>query len=236
MLKEGILVALLSSHEEETLKILIPKIREAMDTVGAAYEIEVIDTAEPTDGTQELCRKWGIRYYNQEEPGFGGAFRTAIKYADHELFLILDGDGSHDPRYIPAMYRKYMDDRCDLVIGSRYVKGGKTCDSKSSVVMSRILNGIYRPLLGIKAKDISTDYRLYDAAQLKQVRLENIYFDVLQEVLLKLKLNNPDFRIGEVPIVFEKRMFGESKRDLIPFIISYIKTLGKLTAMRVTHR
>ena len=236
MLKEGILVALLASHEEENLKILIPKIREAMDTVGAAYEIEVIDTAEPTDGTQELCRKWGIRYYNQEEPGFGGAFRTAIKYADHELFLILDGDGSHDPRYIPAMYRKYMDDRCDLVIGSRYVKGGKTCDSKSSVVMSRILNGIYRPLLGIKAKDISTDYRLYDAAQLKQVRLENIYFDVLQEVLLKLKLNNPDFRIGEVPIVFEKRMFGESKRDLIPFIISYIKTLGKLTAMRVTHR
>ncbi len=233
MLKEGVLVGLLACHEEENLKVLIPKIQEQMALVGVPYEIEVIDTAVPTDGTPELCREWGIRYYSQEEPGFGGAFRTAIRYADHELFLILDSDGSHDPRYIPAIYRKYVEDRCDLVIGSRYVKGGKTHDSKSSVIMSRILNGVYRPFLGIRAKDISTDYRLYDAAQLKQVQLENVYFDVLQEVLLKLKLNNPDFRIGEVPITFEKRMYGESKRDLVPFILSYIKTLAKLTAMRV---
>lgn len=233
MLKEGILVGLLAYHEEENLKVLIPKIREAMALTGVPYEIEVIDTETPTDGTPEFCRKWGVRYYSQEEPGFGGAFRTAIKYVDYELFLILDSDGSHDPRYIPAMYRKYVEDRCDLVIGSRYVRGGKTCDSISSVIMSRILNGLYRPCLGIKARDISTDYRLYDAAQLKQVQLENVYFDVLQEVLMKLKLNNPHFRIGEVPITFEKRMYGESKRNLIPFIISYIKTLAKLTAMRV---
>lgn len=235
MLKEGILVALLAYNEEENLKVLIPKIREAMQTVGTAYEIEIVDTETPTDGTPQLCRQWGIRYYNQEEPGFGGAFRTAIKYADYKMFLILDSDGSHDPQFIPSMVEKYIEDNCDLVIGSRYVKGGKTFDSKTSIAMSKILNGVYRLFLGIRAKDISTDYRLYDAAQLKQLHLENMNYDVLQEVLLKLRLNNSNFKIEEVPITFEKRIYGKSKRKLIPFIISYIKTLVKLTAMRVTH-
>lgn len=226
-------VALLAYNEAENLKMLLPMIKEQMDSIGADYNMLVVDTNEPTDNSSEVCAMNGARYVNQTGKGFGNAFRTAIKEADKELFLILDSDGSHDPKYIPSMYRKLVDEDNDIVIGSRYTKGGKTNDSKSSIVMSKILNSVFRIALGIKAKDISTDYRIYHTVDLKAVELENNNYDVLQEVLLKIKLNKPNLKIAEVPIEFQKRVFGESKRRLIPFIIGYIKSLFKLTGMRL---
>lgn len=228
----AISVVLLAYKEAENLSFLLPKIKGIMDELPEEYEILVIDTKEPLDNTPEVCKEFGARYINQEYPGFGGAFKTGIKYAEKDKFLILDSDGSHDPKYIPSIYKKFVEEECDLVIGSRYTEGGETNDSKSSVIMSHILNTFFRLCLGIKAKDISTDYRMYHTQQLKKVELENVNYDVLQEVLLRLKQNKPDFKIGEVPISFQKRIYGESKRRLIPFIIGYIKSLIRFTFMR----
>ena len=201
----GISVVLLAYKEAENLSFLLPKIKGFLDELPEEYEILVIDTKEPLDNTSEVCEQFGARYINQEYPGFGGAFRTGIKYAEKDKFLILDSDGSHDPKYIPDIYKKFTEGGYDLVIGSRYTKGGETNDSKSSIIMSHILNTFFRICLGIKAKDISTDYRMYRTEQLKAVELENVNYDVLQEVLLRMKQNKPDLKIGEVPIWFQKR-------------------------------
>ncbi len=221
--------------EAENLNILLPKIKMEIEKCETDYEIVVIDSTEPLDNTAEVCEKWGARYINQEEPSFGGAFRTGIKYANKEKFLIMDADGSHPTDRIPAIYHKFVEENCDVVIGSRYVEGGVTNDVFTSQVMSHILNFCYRIVLGIDAKDISTDYRMYRTADLKKVKLECWNFDVVEEVLLKLKLNKSecDLKAREVPIIFQKRMFGESKRQLVKFIISFIKTLFMLMGMRL---
>jgi len=238
-LVSGVTVSLLTYKEAENLKVLIPDIIANVEKLGVPYTIRIVDTEKALDDTPAVCAAWrekgyDVAYANQQEPGFGGAFKTAISLAQREHFLILDSDGSHNPVYIPAMYQKFTAESCDVVIGSRYVKGGKTNDSKASIVMSRILNTVFRLFLGIKAKDISTDFRLYRTDQLKAVKLDNVNYDVLQEVLLKLKLNKPDLKIGEVPISFEKRKYGESKRRLLPFILSYIRSLFRLTWIRIT--
>lgn len=231
----SISVALLAYKEAENLKILLPQIIEQVEKCGEEYEILVVDTKEPLDNTAEVCAEYGAVYINQEYPGFGGAFRTAIQYAQKDKFLILDSDGSHPPKNIPDLYQMFATGQYDVVIGSRYVKGGKTDDAKSSIIMSHMLNFAFRICLGISAKDISTDYRMYHTEQLKKVELNCVNYDVLQEVLLKLKLNKADrrLRIGEVPIYFQKRLYGESKRQLIKFIISYIRTIVRLTWMRI---
>lgn len=229
----GISAVLLAYREAENLKILLPKIKYKLDNIGEKYEIIVIDTAEPLDNTEEICELNGAHYYNQEEHGFGGAFRTAIHYATMDKFLILDSDGSHNPEYITNIYYKFIQGY-DVVIGSRYVKGGHTDDSRSSVIMSRILNTTFRYVLGINAKDISTDFRMYNTKQLKNAHLTCSNYDILQEVLMKMKLNNPHLKIGEIPIRFHKRVYGESKRRLIPFILSYIVTLIHLFIIRFT--
>ena len=151
-----------------------------------------------------------------------------------DKMLALDSDGSHNPEAIPAIYKKFVEGY-DVVIGSRYVKGGQTADAKSSQIMSWMLNTAYRVCLGISAKDISTNFRMYHTDQLKQINLTCVNYDVLEEILLKIKLlvGKKNFRIGETPISFNKRLYGESKRQLIPFIISYIKTLFRLLGMRI---
>nr|MBP3283636.1 glycosyltransferase [Treponema sp.] len=193
-----------------------------------------MDTKEPLDNTSEVCAEFGCRYINQEEPYFGGAFRTGIKYASFDKFLILDSDGSHNPKYIPNIYKMFIEQKKDIVIGSRYCEGGHTEDAKSSQIMSAILNFAFRAALGFKVRDMSTDYRMYKTEDLKNVELSCLNYDVLEEVLLKIKLNRPDkkLNVGETPITFSKRIFGDSKRKLIPFIIDYGKTLVKLIFMR----
>ncbi len=227
----GISTVLLAYQEAENLTILIPKIKSELDAIGEEYEIIVVDTAEKTDNTDQVCADYQVKYVNQRYPKFGGAFRTGIECAAFDKFLILDSDGSHDPKYIPQLYHAFQDGT-DLVIGSRYTKGGKTNDSKLSILMSRILNTVFRLVLGIKAADISTDYRLYRTQQLKKVSLQCENYDILQEVLLQLKLQKPDFCIKEVPITFHKRIYGESKRQLFQFIRSYLKTLVRLIKMK----
>ncbi len=234
-MREGISTVLLAYKEAENLKVLIPQIKRQLEIIGEEYEIIVIDSKEPLDDTKNVCSEFDSRYVNQEEPGFGGAFRTGIKYAKYDKFLILDSDGSHNPCYIPEIYHKFMQEDCDVVIGSRYTKGGHTDDAKSSIIMSHILNFAFRLCLGIRAKDISTDYRMYKTKYLKKVKLTGKNYDVLQEVLLKIKLKRPGrkLKVGEVPITFNKRMFGESKRKLLPFIVDYAKSLIRLTWLRM---
>lgn len=228
-------IALLAYKEADNLKVLVPKIKENVEKCVRTYEIVVVDTEEALDETPEVCEKFGIRYVNQRYPGFGGAFRTAIEEAKYKTFLILDSDGSHNPIYIPNIARMFNGGDYDVVIGSRYVKGGKTNDSKTSIFMSHILNTVMRLCLGIKAKDISTDYRMYHTGDLKKVELTCQNYDVLQEVLVKIAKNKGrKLVIGESPIEFEKRVYGESKRQLIPFILSYIKTLIYLIGVRIS--
>lgn len=205
----AISAVLLAYKEAENLKVLFPKIKQQLDKIGEEYEIIIVDTMKPLDDTPAVCKKFGARYLNQRLPHFGGAFRTGIKAARYDKFLIMDSDGSHNPIYIPDIYKKFVKG-ADVVIGSRYVKGGKTNDSKVSIIMSHILNFVFRIITGIKAKDISTDFRMYDTKQLKAVKLTCQNYDILQEVLLKMKINNRKLVVKETPIIFEKRLYGES--------------------------
>lgn len=235
MLKNGISVVLLAYEEEENLKVLLPQINAMLGEISKSrddYEILVIDSAEPMDNTADVCREYGAVYINQEEPYFGGAFKTGIKHAGFDKFLILDSDCSHDPAAIPAIYQKFAEGY-DIVIGSRYTEGGVNADSTQSVIMSKTLNIIYSIALGIKVKDISTDYRMYDTKQLKAVRLKCKNYDILQEVLLLMRKNNKGLKIGEVPITFRKRQFGVTKRRLFIQIMAYIGTLIRLTFVRL---
>jgi dolichol-phosphate mannosyltransferase len=204
-----------------------------MDSLNEEYEMIVVDTDKPTDNTEAVCQQYGARYVNQEEPGFGGAYRKGISVMKGDKMLVLDSDGSHNPIYIPDIYNKYITGY-DVVIGSRYTKGGKTEDAVSSRIMSHILNGVFRIVTGVKAKDLSTNFRMYRADVLREIKLTSTNYDVLEEVLLLMKLKiGKNFKVGEIPITFNKRIAGESKRRLIPFIISYIKTMFRLIGIRI---
>lgn len=238
-LEKGISMVLLSYGEEENLRVLLPQIKEKLDECGEPYEIIVVDSMKPIDNTQEVCEQNGVQYVNQKGIGFGDAFRTGIRFAQKPKFFIMDSDGSHNPKYITDIYNIFMREHADVAIGSRYAEGGKNNDVLISHILSRIINKIYRVTIGINVRDMSTDFRLYHTCRLKEVEpeLTGKHFDVVEEVLLKLKINKSaegkKIKFVETPIIFDERISGNSKRKKFDLSIAYIKSIFHLSKLRL---
>ena len=213
--------------EEENLRLLLPRILAVLDTLEATSEVLVIDSMAPLDATREVASAAGARAIPREGGDFyGDAVRTGIAESRGDWVMFMDADGSHPPEWIAKLFAARGGH--DLVIASRYVDHGYTENSLSLVMMSRVLNWTYSVALGIRVKDVSNSFRLYRGEQLRAVMLSCSNFDVVEEVLIKLLRDHPDMSIVEVPFTFKKRMFGESKRNLLLFTLGYAFTLLKL--------
>ncbi len=213
--------------EEENLRILLPRIQSALNNMNIEYELLVIDTVDKLDYTMEVCEQYGVTYINREGEtnSYGDAIRTGIKYTNGKYTLFMDADGSHTPEFIQKLYQHI--DNNDVVVASRYVKGGYTDNSKLLIFMSKILNKTYSLILQIKCDDISNSFKIYSSEQLKSLSLNSSNFDIVEEILLKL-IRKHNIKIKEIPYSFKKRMFGETKRNLFLFLFTFLVTLVKL--------
>lgn len=227
----GISVILPAFNEEENLKILIPQLKEILSEISDIYELIVVDAQGSTDNSPELCRSLEVSYVKQKNKGYGDAFRLGTDCCRYEHILVVDTDNSQDISKIPEMYRK-ISEGADVVIGSRYTKGGTTDDPLTSVIMSKLLNFCFRIFLGFRQKDISTDFRIYDAKMLRSINTECENFDVIEETLFLLMRKFPDIVIKEVPICYKPRLEGHSKRKLLLFIRGYIRLLLRLIKIK----
>lgn len=218
--------------EGENLKKILPETIDVLTKNIADFEILVIDTSVPLDNTKEICAKFPeVKYLNRTGgDSYGSMFRTAIKEATKQRIAFMDADGSHKITDLLKMYD--VSDKYPLVIGSRYTKGGKSDNPFFLRLQSHILNIAFRYLLGIKAKDISNSMRIYDVKMLKNIELKADNFDILQEVLIKLKKSDKHFKIKEVSIHFHEREKGVSHRKFFPFLLSFSKTFICLFKIR----
>jgi dolichol-phosphate mannosyltransferase len=217
-----------SYNEAENLAELLPMTKTAISSIGKPYEILVIDTMTKTDNTDEVCKRNGCIYINREKGNtYGDAIRTGISKASNKYIVIMDADGSHNPNDIVRFYAE-IENGFDLIIGSRYINGGNSCNGVILKAMSYVLNMTYRFFFKINARDISNSFRMYKSEQLKALTLECNNFDIVEEIIIKLSKHFSRLRILEIPIFFDQRKHGKSKRDLVKFIFSYITTIKRL--------
>ena len=147
--------------------------------------------------------------------GLGTAYKAGFELAlaeGAELICTMDADFSHNPRHIPAMVEKIAEGY-DLVIGSRYVRGGGATGCKlHREVFSQAANTFARVLLGLAAHDTTAGFRCYRRVVLEGIGLKEIQasgYSYLIEMLFRVQRSG--WRVGEVPIVFENRRLGKSK-------------------------
>ena len=213
--------------EADSLRMLLPKVKAAALALTPEAEVLVIDSQQPLDDTQAVCAAAGVRHIARTGGNhYGDALRTGIAEAQGTYLLCMDADGSHNPSYFPALWAQRT--VWDIVIGSRYAKGGRTENPQILIFLSWVVNVIFRTVFGIKAKDVTNSFRLYRRAVLLPLRLESNAFDILEELLIKLTVLRPETTIGEVPVTFERRKAGESKRKLLLFAAGYLFTLRRL--------
>ena len=222
-------IMLPSYKEADNLKKILPEIHSQVKKLNIDYDIFVIDSMEELDDTKKICNDNQVTYISRENGNtYGDAIRTGIDKANGNYLIIMDADGSHEPKSILDLYNKITSEDFDLVIGSRYVKGGKTENNIILILMSWVLNITYRIIFSLKVKDCSDSFRIYKLDKLKSLSLVCDNFDIVEEILIKLYKKYPKIKVSEVPINFKKRDKGISKRDLVKFIFSYFGTIKKL--------
>jgi dolichol-phosphate mannosyltransferase len=208
--------------------VIIPTYNES-DNIGSLVEqlrahvpeltILVVDDNSP-DGTGALVDALSAttpRLHALHRPrklGLGTAHIAGIKWAlahAHDPILTMDADFSHSPRYVPSMLEAAR--RFDLVIGSRYVRGGGTLDcTVPRKALSRGANTFARLVLGLRAADTTAGFRAYAMRVLESIELDAIVsngYSFLIEMLYQCQRNG--WSIGEVPIIFQDRRLGQSK-------------------------
>jgi len=223
-------IVLPAYEEAANLRQILPELRRAAEALTSAYEILVIDAAEPRDATPEICAENGIRCIPRTGGAYyGNAVCTGFREARGQYVVIMDADGSHGPGFIAKMWPHR--EEYDLVIASRYVPGGQTENPFILIFLSLAVNVTFRLVLNLSCHDVSNSFRLYRGDQVRALRLECANFDIVEEILVKLSRGKEGFRLKEVPFTFEKRKEGKTKRNLVAFAISFIVTLYKLWRM-----
>lgn len=202
-------------NESDNLPALIAELHlSSPDSV-----VVVVDDNSP-DGTGQLVEDISSKdarvhpIHRPRKMGLGTAQAAGIRWAisqGHDPILTMDADFSHSPKYVPDLLRVLPSQ--DLVIGSRYVKGGGTLNcTVPRKVLSRAANSFARVVLGLKASDCTAGFRAYRAKVVESIDLGAIVSDgysFLIEMLYQCQRGG--WRIGEVPIIFEDRRHGQSK-------------------------
>ncbi len=212
-----VVVVLCTYNEMDNL----PKVLAQLHLASPEFDVLVVDDNSP-DGTG----KWAIEQSKAnpklfvlsrpEKLGLGAALRDAFSWCldrPYDFIINLDADLSHDPSQVTNLFKHCQSSQCDLVIGSRYVRGGRIEGlSLLRILASRMINAYARWMLKLQVQDCSGSFRCYRATKLRELdlsRLECLGYGFLQEVLVRLIAKGA--QVQEVPICYYVRHGGTSK-------------------------
>jgi len=202
------------------------------------YDVLIIDD-NSTDGTKESLEKLSLAnsrltvINRSRKMGVGSAHRAAMIYAlknEYEELVTMDGDFSHSPKTIPLMLDQLK--TSDFVIGSRYMKDGKSDYTGYRKWISLVANHAARKILGIKIHECTTSFRAFRVALFNSLNLSAIKsngYSFFLECVYEINCINSE--ITEVPIHFKDRFHGESKIPKTEIFRSMFK-LSKLFLSR----
>lgn len=199
----GITVIIPALDEEQAIGTVVTEVPRDL-----VSEIIVVDNGS-IDRTAEVAEAAGARVIREPMRGYGAACLAGAMAASHaDVFVFLDGDRSDDPREMPVVLAPLLDDRADLVIGSRTAgfaeKGALTSQQRFG---NRLVTWIVRLLYGVTLTDIGP-FRAIRASVLRDLGMEHKTYGWPVEMVVKAAKKG--YRVMNVPVSCRKRI-GVSK-------------------------
>ncbi|MCX6678212.1 MAG: glycosyltransferase [Methanothrix sp.] len=173
-------------------------IDEINDSIKQKHEIIVVDKS------IVIPEVVGARVIIQESDGLGNAFLEGLSHARGDIVVLMDGDGSHRPQDLLNMLNNIGE--YDIVLGSKLVRGGKSCDALGRKIVTIAFAWITRLILGKDIKDPMTGMMATKRDVLSNMKLKPRGFKIAIEVVYKSKA-----KTVEVPISFCRRKAGYTK-------------------------
>ncbi|HEX8511451.1 MAG TPA: polyprenol monophosphomannose synthase [Propionibacteriaceae bacterium] len=213
--EQRILVIIPTFNESENVERIVARVRSAAPSV----DILVADDNSP-DGTGKLADALAAAdqhvhvLHRLGKEGLGAAYLAGFAWGldrGYDVLVEMDADGSHQPEQLPLLLAALAD--ADLVLGSRWVPGGKVVNwPMSRKVLSRGGNLWTRVALGVPLKDITGGYRAFRAQTLRGLGLKDVASaGYCFQVDLAWRAVKQGFKVVEVPITFIEREYGDSK-------------------------
>jgi len=212
---EPALVVIPTYNERENLGPIIERLRAVLPST----DVLVVDDSSP-DGTGELADKLAEAdsrvhvLHRAEKTGLGTAYVAGFRWGlsrGYAALVEMDADGSHAPEDLPRLLDRLP--AADLVIGSRYVPGGRVVNwPRRREFLSRGANLYSKLALGARINDITAGFRAYRRAVLEALDLDSIASrGYCFQIDLAWRTVLAGFRVVEVPITFTEREIGQSK-------------------------
>ena len=223
-------------NELENIARIISRTREAVPDA----HILIADDNSP-DGTGRLADEIASGddhvhvMHRLGKEGLGAAYLAGFEQGlndGYEVLVEMDADGSHQPEQLPELLAALAD--ADLVLGSRWVKGGEVVNwPKSREALSRAGNLWTRIMLGIPLRDATGGFRAFRRETLLGLELDNVASaGYCFQVDLAWRALRGGFRVVEVPITFIEREYGAPKMSKRIVIEALVLT----TLWGVSHR
>lgn len=211
-------VCLPTYEERENLAPIVSAILAA----APAVDVLVVDDASP-DGTGEVADALAEKdprvnvLHRPAKEGLGKAYLAAFDWAlrgGYGLVVEMDADFSHDPGRLPALLAAARD--ADLVLGSRWVRGGGTVGfGPLREALSRGGSAYARAVLGLGVRDLTGGFKCFRREVLEAIDLPTVASaGYAFQIELTARALRAGFRVVEVPIVFAERRAGRSKMSL----------------------
>ena len=243
------------NNNEPDLSIILPTYNESLtiekmlDAITTAVpprintEVLVIDDDSP-DGTSKIVDSYIQKsndailfrvHTRKGKRGLSSAVIDGINLATGKFVLVMDSDFSHPPHMISNMYDELINNELDIVIGSRYVEGGKYEEwPLMRKLISKIGNSLAGLWLGLDVKDSMTGLFALKKDLIKNLSFEAIGYKILLEILVKTK----GAKVKEVPFVCVNRQEGSSKFSfsIINDYFKLLKILRKAASYNTKNR
>jgi dolichol-phosphate mannosyltransferase len=205
-------------NERENLERIVRAALPELASVADA-RILVVDDGSP-DGTGEIADRLAAELPELEvlhrtaKEGLGRAYLAGFERAlasGADLVLEMDADFSHDPADLPRLIEAAGD--ADLVLGSRYVRGGGVTDwGLARLMLSRGGSWYARRVLRVPVRDLTGGFKCFRRETLEGIDYMNTHADGYGfQIELTYRAIKGGFRVKEVPIVFRDRQAGQSK-------------------------
>lgn len=186
------------------------------------HRLLIVDDESP-DGTGQLADRLAEELsavevlHRSGKHGLGRAYLAGFEHAlraGAELVVVMDADYSHDPAHLPALLAAA--EHSDLVLGSRYVAGGRIADwPRLRRLLSRAGSLYARLILGVQVRDLTGGFRVIRREVLERVELPTLRSQgYVFNIELTFRALREGFRVREVPITFHDRTIGASKISL----------------------
>jgi glycosyltransferase involved in cell wall biosynthesis len=199
-------------NEKQWIRELVRRVQ----AVPIPKEIVLVDDCS-TDGTRDILREMesaGLRViYQQVNQGKGAALRAGFQHATGDVIIVQDADLEYDPAEYPRLIQPIVENRADVVFGSRFIGESHRVLYYWHSVANRALTTLSNMFTNLNLTDMETCYKVFRREVLADIQLKSNRFGFEPEVTAKIaKHRNPSWRVYEVPISYSGRTYEEGKK------------------------